>query len=269
MLRARNQDARTRERVLRAVVERGPVTAPVLAEKFGLTPAGVRRHLDALEESGQIRLAPAPESRKGPGRPARSYVAGDLSRPTDPVGLNSAYDDVATQALCFLAEQVGPQAIMEFAQRRVAGLEERYGAVVDAAGSDVMARARALAQALADDGFAATARPIGNSADHPADGTSGEPGHAHITSTGLQLCQGYCPVQQVAARFPQFCEAETEAFSRLLGVHVQRLATLASGGHACTTYVPSRNGHIQDDHARPPRTGYPAESHDSTERSQR
>ncbi|HYO18213.1 MAG TPA: transcriptional regulator, partial [Dermatophilaceae bacterium] len=38
--------------------------------------------------------------------------------------------------------------------------------------------------------------------------------------------------------FPQFCDAETDAFSRLLGVHVQRLATLAHGEHVCTTFIP-------------------------------
>jgi len=56
---------------------------------------------------------------------------------------------------------------------------------------------------------------------------------------GIQLCQGHCPVQDVAAQFPQLCEAETEAFSRLLGVHVQRLATLAHGDHVCTTFIPT------------------------------
>ena len=55
----------------------------------------------------------------------------------------------------------------------------------------------------------------------------------------VQLCQGHCPVQHVASEFPQLCEAETEAFGRLLGVHVQRLATLAHGDHVCTTFVPT------------------------------
>lgn len=54
----------------------------------------------------------------------------------------------------------------------------------------------------------------------------------------VQLCQGNCPVQEVAGEFPQLCEAETQAFSRLLDVHVQRLATLADGEHVCTTSVP-------------------------------
>jgi predicted ArsR family transcriptional regulator len=46
-------------------------------------------------------------------------------------------------------------------------------------------------------------------------------------------------VQQTATQFPQLCEAETRAFSRLLGVHVQRLSTLAAGGHVCTTNIPT------------------------------
>ncbi len=87
-----------------------------------------------------------------------------------------------------------------------------------AAGSDVTARTHALAAALSSDGYAASARPMG--------------------AGGTQLCQGHCPVQHVAAAFPQLCEAETEVFARLLGGHVQRLATLAHGEHVCTTYVP-------------------------------
>jgi hypothetical protein len=41
----------------------------------------------------------------------------------------------------------------------------------------------------------------------------------------------------VAAEFPQLCEAETEAFGRLLGTPVQRLATIAHGDGICTTHV--------------------------------
>src|SRR5690606_19493342 len=94
--------------------------------------------------------------------------------------------------------------------------------VVEAAGADPALRAQALAQALSGDGYAASTRSLG-------------PGGA----AGTQLCQGHCPVQHVARQFPQLCEAETATFSRLLGVHVQRLATLAHGEHVCTTHVPT------------------------------
>ena len=42
----------------------------------------------------------------------------------------------------------------------------------------------------------------------------------------------------MAEKFPELCEAETEVFARLLGTHVQRLATIAHGDGVCTTYVP-------------------------------
>ena len=56
---------------------------------------------------------------------------------------------------------------------------------------------------------------------------------------GVELCQHHCPIAHVAAEFPQLCEAETEAFSRVLGTHVQRLATIAHGDGVCTTYIPN------------------------------
>ena len=92
--------------------------------------------------------------------------------------------------------------------------------VVEAAGKDPSERARALADALTLDGYAATIRDVG-------DGTY-----------AVQLCQGHCPVRDVAGKFHELCEAETQAFSRLLGVPVQRLATLAGGEHVCTTHIP-------------------------------
>ena len=99
-------------------------------------------------------------------------------------------------------------------------MDRRYAASVREAGSDPRLRAQALADALTADGYAATVRDIGRG------------GYA------VQLCQGHCPIRQVAGDFPQLCEAETAAFSRLLNVHVQRLATLAGGEHVCTTNIP-------------------------------
>jgi predicted ArsR family transcriptional regulator len=211
-------DDSTRERVARTVSELGPVTTSDLAEHLGLTSAAVRRHLDNLEAEQLVRtIEPAQQAQHGPrgrGRPARAYVLTDAGH----AALASAYDDLAASALRFLAEELGPEAVERFAESRVLELEARYAPVVDAAGSDMAARTDALATALTADGYAASARPMG---------------------AGTQLCQGHCPVQHVAAAFPQLCEAEAEVFARLLGGHVQRLATLAHGEHVCTTYVPT------------------------------
>ncbi|MCE1178666.1 MAG: helix-turn-helix domain-containing protein [Micrococcales bacterium] len=212
----------TRERIVRAITERGPITAATLAKDLGLTAAAVRRHLDNLHDSGAIEPHEAPAGHRGRGRPARAYVVSE----TGHSALASDYDRLASAALRFLAESAGPDAVERFAASRIAAMEQRYAADLAEAGTDPQARAEALVAALTRDGYAASARPVGD----PARPTP---------LTGIQLCQGHCPVQHVAAEFPQFCEAETEAFSRLLGVHVQRLATLAHGDHVCTTFVPT------------------------------
>ena len=59
--------------------------------------------------------------------------------------------------------------------------------------------------------------------------------------------------------YQQLCEAETEAFARLLGTPVQRLATIAHGDGICTTHVTApallHNAHGSDGPAR--RTAQP------------
>jgi predicted ArsR family transcriptional regulator len=215
-------ESRTRDRVLHAISERGPITAAALAHELTLTVPAVRRHLENLVEATLItEREPAPGHR-GRGRPARAYVLSDAGHQA----LESDYDHLATQALRFLSAESGEGAVRRFAEQRVAELEQGYAEELAAAGTQPAARVDALVAALTRDGFAASARPVG------------EPG-SPSTLTGIQLCQGHCPVQHAAREFPQFCDAETDAFSRLLGVHVQRLATLAHGDHVCTTFVPS------------------------------
>jgi len=210
---------RTRDRVCREVLELGPISAADLAVRVGLTPAAVRRHLDVLVEQGLVAVRdPRPAAGRGRGRPARLFVLTDAGH----AAMATGYDDLAAQALRYLAEVAGPDAVRRFATGRLADLEARYRPVVDAAGPDPQRRAEVLATALSDDGFAASTRTLGAAG-----------------AAGTQLCQGHCPVQHVARQFPQLCEAETDVFSRLLGVHVQRLATLAHGEHVCTTHIPA------------------------------
>jgi len=208
----------TRARIARLIMENGPVTAGGLSTRLNLTPAAVRRHLDNLLADNMIetRTARRPASR-GRGRPAKLFAITDVGRGA----FEHAYDDLATNALRFLAGAAGPGAVAEFARRQVADLEMRYRPVVAAV--DAQARVQALAEALSADGYAASA--------------SGAPQGSAAGGGGEQLCQHHCPVAHVAAEFPQLCEAETEAFGRLLGTPVQRLATIANGDGICTTHV--------------------------------
>jgi predicted ArsR family transcriptional regulator len=208
----------TRARVARLVLEHGPITASALGDLVGLTPAAIRRHLDALLAEGMIEIREArPQTRRGRGRPAKWFAITDAGRNA----FVHAYDDLASGALRFLAETAGERAVTEFARRQIADLERRYLPVVQQAPPHQ--RVRKLAEALSGDGYAAAA------AKGPRPGG------------GEELCQHHCPVAHVAAEFPQLCEAETEAFSRLLGTPVQRLATIAHGDGICTTHVSPRS----------------------------
>jgi predicted ArsR family transcriptional regulator len=210
----------TRARIARLILENGPLTAAGLSGRLGLTPAAVRRHLDNLLTEGMLE---AREARcygsRGRGRPARLFAITDAGRSA----FEHAYDDLATSALRFLAETAGADAVAEFARRKISDLENRYRPVVEAAPAD--RRVQALAEALSADGYAASASVA------PAMKGDGEAGG------GEQLCQHHCPVAHVAAEFPQLCEAETEAFARLLDTPVQRLATISRGDGICTTHI--------------------------------
>ena len=206
-------DRRTRERVAQLILELGPSTASDLSERLGLTPAGVRKHLDAMVADGTLVSREAPvRGPRGRGRPARVFALSDQGHAKKGP---SAYDAVAVEALRFLRETAGEQAVEEFARKRMAEWESRYAAQISTL--PLEDRPAALVSALSADGYAAT---------------------VHEGGCGVQVCQHHCPVQHVAEEFPALCEAETEAIGRLVGRHVQRLATIAHGDGVCTTFIP-------------------------------
>ncbi|MGH8859915.1 MAG: helix-turn-helix domain-containing protein, partial [Jatrophihabitantaceae bacterium] len=51
---AAGSDARTRDAVARLIHERGPQAAATLAQRLGLSPAAIRRHLEALVADGLL-----------------------------------------------------------------------------------------------------------------------------------------------------------------------------------------------------------------------
>lgn len=209
-------DAPTRQRVVRSILENGPSTAATLAEQLELTPAAVRRHLEHLVTAGIVEIRdPRNSGERGRGRPAKLFALTEIGREQ----FDKQYDDLAIQALRFLAETGGEDAVRAFAERRAAFIEREYASLL--ASDPELSPAAALAQVFTSQGYAASVREL---------------------PMAEQLCQQHCPVSHVAHEFPQLCEAETEAISRALGSHVQRLATIAHGDGVCTTCIPNPDG---------------------------
>lgn len=205
-------------RVARRLLEGGPATASRIAEDLNLTPAAVRRQLDGLEAEGFITVheeapfGPRSNAPRGRGRPAKVCALTAAGRDA----FEQAYDDVALEALRFMAAQGNHELVAAFARQRAEAIAERYASRLEH--QDLAQRAQHLAELLSGDGFAANVQQA--------------PGGS------VQLCEHHCPMAHVATEFPEFCEAEQAAFSKLLGVHTVRLSTIASGSDICTTHVP-------------------------------
>lgn len=200
----------TREAIARAILEKGPQSAATLAEGLGITPAGIRRHLELLVADG-ILEAREPHSAlsRGRGRPHKVFVMTDTGRQN----FEHSYDDLAVAALKFMSTQSNASLVEQFAQSRA----DEIGRKAQNAISKSKNKVTALADFLSEEGYAATVSQRGH---------------------GEELCQHHCPIAHVAAEFPQLCEAETHLLSDLLGTHVQRLATIAHGDGVCTTFIP-------------------------------
>jgi len=209
---ASHDDSPTRARVAEAILRGGPSTAARLAETLDLTPGAIRRHLDQLVAEGALEpREQRVDGRRGRGRPAKVFALTDTGREQ----FTQAYDEIAVDALAFLRDTVGDDAVRSFAAHRLDDLRGRLAErLQDVAPAD---RPEALAEALSAEGFAASTSSI---------------------PTGTQMCQHHCPVAHVAEQFPQLCEAEAQMFADLLGTHVQRLATIAHGDGVCTTHLP-------------------------------
>ena len=205
-------------RVARRLLEGGPASASSLASELDLTPAAVRRHLDTLESAQFVTahleapFGPRNNAPRGRGRPAKVYAITAAGRDA----FEQVYDDIALGALRFMAAQPQTELVAEYAAQRIAANERKYAEVMT--GSTPGERAHELALLLSEDGFAASVQE----APHGA----------------VQLCQHHGPMQHVAEEFPEFCEAEQAAMSRLLGTHTVRISTIASGAGICTTHVP-------------------------------
>lgn len=211
-------EVRTREVVARAILEGGPATAADLARRLKITAAGVRRHLDALVDEG-ILEARDPHVRsvasRGRGRPAKVFVMTDGGREQ----FEHSYDDLAVMAIRFMSTSFGDASVANFARYRADDLERRSSekSARENKAKSRSERINSLSKFLTKDGYAAS---------------------VHRQKLGHELCQHHCPIAHVAAEYPQICDAETEAFAKVLGTHVQRLATIAHGDGVCTTFVP-------------------------------
>lgn len=190
----------------------GPQTVDSLSSQMGITPVGVRKHLDTLEIDGLVQAA---TQRRAVGRPVQIYSLTDAANELFP----QAYDAVLASILRQV-QQVGGEALLQqVLDGRIEEAEAKYQRLTD--GKPLQQQIESLTDARNEAGYIAECS---------------RDGQDYI------LKEHHCALCRVVAEFPQFCECELELFQRLLGgsAVVERVEHRLDGDCTCTYRICER-----------------------------
>ncbi len=201
-------------------LKRAPgLTSRELQDCLGLSLNAVRHHLKELEAAGLVGYE---REHRGVGAPCFRYRLTHGGEALFP----RRYEDAVTRLLDHVVEREGRAAAVDLLEARYRELAVKLRtALVNATAEE---RLSAVASALADEGYMPEVR------------RGGAPGLP-------MLVEHNCPVQHVAERFPELCEAEARFLAEVLEARVTREAHIASGCGACEYTLAPKAPRTTDD----------------------
>nr|AIA14073.1 Bacterial regulatory protein, arsR family [uncultured bacterium] len=208
-LEQREQGA-TRNQILELLRRNGQMTAAELSETLGIGAVGVRQHLALLERDNMVR---AMGVRRGVGRPSHLFALTQTAEALFP----RRYDRIALDAIAFVEQSGGPQAVDQLFASRREKLRAQFAPRL--AGKNPVEQVAELATILTEQGYMCDWEQL-------PDGT-------------LTLIEHNCPVDCVARDYPQACSQELILYEEILGVPITRDLTIAQGANCCRYRVGS------------------------------
>ena len=194
----------TRGEILTTLKKAQPLTAKELADRFGVTPNALRRHLKELENQGIVRYL---REIRGVGGPVFAFSLTEAGEALFP----RAYERALTEVLDLVREQQGNEGLVQLFQHRWDEIARVARPELERL--PVEQRATRLAELLTSLGYMAEAHP----------GSGALP----------VLTEHNCAIRLIAERFPEVCDAEERFIADLLGTPVTRQAHIAKGANCC------------------------------------
>ena len=194
----------TRAEILTALKKAQPLTAKELADRFGVTPNALRRHLKELEGEGVVRYS---REIHGVGGPVFAFSLTDAGEALFP----RAYERALTEILDLVREQQGDEGLVQLFQRRWDEIARVARPELERL--PVEQRATRLAELLTSLGYMAEARQVAGALP--------------------VLTEHNCAIRLIAERFPEVCAAEERFITDLLGAPVTRQAQITKGANCC------------------------------------
>ena len=201
----------TRGELLTALKMAQPLTAKELADRFGVTPNALRRHLKELEAQGIVQYR---REIRGVGGPVFAFSLTEAGEALFP----RAYERALAEVLDLVREQHGDDGLVQLFQRRWDEIARAARPELERLPVDQ--RATRLAELLTSLGYMA---------------------EAHVASGALPvLTEHNCAIRLIAERFPEVCAAEERFIADLLGAPVTRQAHIAKGANCCEYCIGNR-----------------------------
>ncbi len=206
----RKEQGATRQNILHLLRHRGQMTAIELSEALNIGAVGVRQHLALLERDSLVRVA---ELRRSVGRPSHLYTLTPEAERYFPKN----YDRLTVDILSIIADRYGEVAVDDILRARREKLARNIAPRL--AGKSRAEQVEELNVMLAEMGYMCEVQ--------------------HTDNGWIILVEHNCPIDCVARHHPQFCAHELELYQELLGVPIQRDATIVGGAGCCRYYIPA------------------------------
>ncbi len=203
--------AKTRDKILQALLRKPGSTINDLAEAVGINPISVRHHLNNLQAGGLII---AEEERHGVGRPRLVYTLTDEGSEKFP----TRYLRLTSRLLSQLKETLPNPMVKELFSQVALNLAEEYTEQLE--DLSVEERLDTVQELLAQEGFTVEWEK------------QGDQYHIHEIS---------CPYHKVGQNHPEVCSMDQTLISQMLALPAEQVQCILSGDERCTYVVEPAN----------------------------
>ncbi len=201
---------KTHQRIIELLKTQGPLTAKALAQELSVTTMGVRQHMLALEESGDVVF----QDEKAPrGRPTRFWT---LTQKTNS-HFADRHEELTVQLIDSVIAVFGDDGLEKLITNREESSMRSYRlALADRFG--VQEKLEKLAEIRCDEGYMATVEQ---------------------EDDFFWLLENHCPICAAATKCINFCRSELQLFQSLLSdiAVISREEHIIEGARRCAYKV--------------------------------
>lgn len=201
---------KTHQKVIELLKTKGPLTAKFLAKELNVTTMGIRKHMLALEESGEVVFKDEKALR---GRPTRYW---SLTQKTN-THFADRHDELTVQLIDSVIAVFGDEGLNKLISNREETSMRNYRlALADRYG--VQEKLQMLAQIRSDEGYMASVEQ---------------------EEDFFWLLENHCPICAAATKCTNFCRSELQLFQSLLSdvAVVSREEHIVEGARRCAYKV--------------------------------